>query len=838
MGAGAAEPVTRAIDSRWPWLALAAVLCAPGMMALYFEVVSGIDRAPAVGDAALLELGTRHALSLEQWLGPYSRHRWHHPGPLYFYLLSPAYLLGGQTASSLHAGVAVFNLALLLALVRAAGPLLLTPFMRLCGCVVLSLWLHHFNGLLTPTGWSVVWSPVAMLMPYGLLLVSSSRLSLGEAAYAIPSVLLHALLAQTHVAFVPLASAALLAGGVGYLLSRRRTPGPASSARAHLGLGAALLVVLWLPVIVDQVARTQNLAQVVAFFLDGSRSPQAVHASYAVLAAAAVAPLLTAFAVDSVSATPIAVPLITAQAFLLPWLTVRTWRRADWAGLALLALGLTQSIVAAVVLGDVDDPQLAYLTHWLGLLFCWNWLAIARGYTGPVAPLKLASASAARVAGVACLLVAIASGAQQVRAMPTHSPWLENGMLEARTAVSLFSPILAASRKSSDEPPLRIGDNDAWPVAAGLVLEAHRSGEAQTIDPDWAFMFGDDLPTSDGTAGALTLTLAEGEYGKLLAHSGPFHLYRRIADEDLYRRTPGDGRVRLEPWGASGLLDARKPEVIEGEGGGAPPAGEPRRAALIVDGEAPVPGSPWDHPGAVVLRDSDAWIALRLPPVPIAGLRILADHNDVYRVDGALGGGGFEQIAITSTTEAPGLQWREVSIPRDRIYSTLRLSGSAGDGLYSIAEVEALAGDGFVVHMGRDRVDSALGAGWGPAEGNEPWRGRWVTRTEATLTIPASPGVARTLVFTARPFTVDGQSQTLHISSGSRELTRLTMDPQLRSYAVGIPPLDCAQACTLRLHFGYAHPRLPSPPTGGPPGHSGAAWFEALFVVADEGATQ
>jgi hypothetical protein len=43
-------------------------------------------------------------------LGPYSRFGWHHPGPLYFYLLAPLYAAGGFRFVGINVSAAIINL--------------------------------------------------------------------------------------------------------------------------------------------------------------------------------------------------------------------------------------------------------------------------------------------------------------------------------------------------------------------------------------------------------------------------------------------------------------------------------------------------------------------------------------------------------------------------------------------------------------------------------------------------------------------------------------------------------------------------------------------------------
>ena len=79
------------------------------------------------GDQALLELGARRALHLDQLVGPYSRGGFHHPGPAVFYVLAPFVRLLEPAGPGLYLGAAVLNAACLVAAVaviwRRVGPL-------------------------------------------------------------------------------------------------------------------------------------------------------------------------------------------------------------------------------------------------------------------------------------------------------------------------------------------------------------------------------------------------------------------------------------------------------------------------------------------------------------------------------------------------------------------------------------------------------------------------------------------------------------------------------------------------------------------------------------------
>lgn len=830
-----APPVAERPRPQLTSVALALLFCLPGVAVAWLEVQHGADRAPAVGDAALTQLAAERALSLEQWLGPYSRHRWSHPGPLYYYLLAPAYALGGRTAHALHVFAAVLNVTLLLALMRTLSPWLRVRSVRGVSCVLLAVWLPHFHALLTPSGWSATWGPVILLTPYALLLAVSTRLALGRGAYALPAVALHALLAQTHVAFVPLATAALLFGATGYVLSHRGAAASGLRAHRHPLLAAAVLLCLWSPVLIEQVSGTHNLGQVIAFFMDAPGRGAAQVPAHLLLVQAMTRPLGNGVSTSGWGGAGL---LVAAQLLLGLGSVARAGARSAWASTAWVLNGLIQTGLGALALRRVDDPQLLYLTHWLGLLFVWNWLGIAIALNADRTGEQHATTGrrGRRALAAGCILVAALAALPQLRSMTARvaeHPWLEEGALEARTAVTELQPILSAPDPGPPQGSggaLRIADNDAWRVAAGLVLRAHLAGKPRAVEPDWAFMFGPAQPTSTATLDSFLLTLGPAAHGRLLARSGIYHLYRSTADRP---------RLPLAVWGASRVHT--EPTHVAARAGAAedtndsPPWDAWRSAAAqVVDGRAPAPGSPWNSDGVAFLAAPGAWISLRLPVAPVERIRLLADHNDTYLLQGSVGGGEFEQLGSVEPVEAGGLRWREVTLPTNRAFSLLRISAQGGDGHYSIAEVEAVARDGLVVELaGPDEGAGALGTGWGPPEGNAPWRGRWVRGTSASLTLPNTPASPRTLVFVARPFEVARTSdvappeQHLTVELGGQTIATLKMDLALRDYAVALPAMNCAGPCMLRFRFAHAHAAQPR----GGQAHDLAAWFELLYVV-------
>ena len=82
-------------------MVLAAAALLPWLYALGNELFLTKLHGGEGGDLAVLELGIFDAWDGERLIGPYSRFGWHHPGPLYFYLLLPIYALSRASACAL-----------------------------------------------------------------------------------------------------------------------------------------------------------------------------------------------------------------------------------------------------------------------------------------------------------------------------------------------------------------------------------------------------------------------------------------------------------------------------------------------------------------------------------------------------------------------------------------------------------------------------------------------------------------------------------------------------------------------------------------------------------------
>src|SRR5687768_9871751 len=101
-------------------LMLVAAAVAPFVPMAWQFAERGVPDYLFTGDGATLELRTLHASRGEQFVGPYSRFIWSHPGPLFFYMALPVYEAFGERGPALNLFMLLVNVAVAVAIVVTA----------------------------------------------------------------------------------------------------------------------------------------------------------------------------------------------------------------------------------------------------------------------------------------------------------------------------------------------------------------------------------------------------------------------------------------------------------------------------------------------------------------------------------------------------------------------------------------------------------------------------------------------------------------------------------------------------------------------------------------------
>lgn len=258
--------------ARWldalPYLPVVAIVGLTGFIARSSHLLTR-DLTPLQPDVVETYLRVDAATHFHAYTGAYSLYGWQHPGPAYFYLIAPFKVLLGGRIAGLAVGTAVLHLVALVATVivvhRAWGRVAATAT-----SLALCLWLvrygppHLFemwNPMITST-WTILFLAAAAATisglnrdrwkgPFVVCLVSGS------------------FLVQAHVG-----TALLVVAVTALVLVRSARTVRATRRRAVLGATVAVFgILLWAPVVVDQVSGGHNVTALTRYFVFGEELP-------------------------------------------------------------------------------------------------------------------------------------------------------------------------------------------------------------------------------------------------------------------------------------------------------------------------------------------------------------------------------------------------------------------------------------------------------------------------------------------------------------------------------------------------------------------------------------
>jgi hypothetical protein len=217
-------------------------------------------------DQGLLEIATRDSLHLRQAVGAHSRLGGFHPGPAYTYLLAPLYWLTGEAPRSLLLGTFLINAGALfaaVALVRAR----LGEVSARWAVAVAGLYLV----MLGPANTWWLWNPNVVGPALVLTILLAADCTHGRIGSLIWAAVLGSFLVQAHVVMVVPVAALLVVAAVGFALaararhrgkprdeSRSGTPPPRGARLALAFGGAMVLLLMWLPPVLEELLSGQG----------------------------------------------------------------------------------------------------------------------------------------------------------------------------------------------------------------------------------------------------------------------------------------------------------------------------------------------------------------------------------------------------------------------------------------------------------------------------------------------------------------------------------------------------------------------------------------------------
>ena len=256
-----------------------AVVLLPFLYLAVHLFIIGVPDLPTGGDGALLEMSTRDVFSRQILLGPYSRFLFFHPGPLYFILRYPVYMLMGQRSSSVLITTIMVVIGSIFGIWKTS-----VKFTTKSSGLVVTLLFGLFFLVMDKTLWLSEWNPYIIMFPILFFIVSSAAFAAGNSRYFFICVLTGSLVAQTHLGGIPLLAFVFLTAVVFLAcpwLIRKGNRESSNFKWRNVLLGLTLLLLLWAPPLYEQLSSEKgNLTKIQEFFEDND--PE-IHAAQGLL---------------------------------------------------------------------------------------------------------------------------------------------------------------------------------------------------------------------------------------------------------------------------------------------------------------------------------------------------------------------------------------------------------------------------------------------------------------------------------------------------------------------------------------------------------------------------
>ena len=475
----------------WVTPAVLAFCVALPMFVLLAKVVFGLPvAAKVVGDPAVIELYTLRATTGDQFLGPYSRFGFHHPGPLAFYCLAPFYLAFGMTYGALCVGALVLNLASLFGIAvvvwRVAGP---GRWPWSCAAIV------AYVVYLGPTVLVSAWNPDMAILPLAFSLVSFAAVMAGHTAYLPAAVLAASFAVQSHLTCAgPIACVAFLS--LVALIVRRgkrqaEPSSPTSRVVRHVMIAAILGVVVWMPPLIEQVRDDPGNFTLILRFLGEGHGQRSLGSSLLAVATQASAFLLGPFGPGSQSEpSPTLLPILgtiaAALIFLLLLGALRGWRGRDAFALASCGSSVCLLVVGLVVTRAITGRLHPYLVRWVSAVGLLSSIAIVAAFFPP----RWASLRRRGLQLGVCAALVVTTAALALR-QAVRFPTLSESIPSASPDRLSDATVSALAARGVYRPHVRILSQRSWEQGAGVVLQCVKAGRLPSVDPTWLFMFGE-----------------------------------------------------------------------------------------------------------------------------------------------------------------------------------------------------------------------------------------------------------------------------------------------------------------------------------------------------------
>lgn len=214
----------------------------------------------------MIEIYTLKATRGEQLTGPYSRLKWNHPGPSYFYLLAPLYLLMNNNSFGLLITAILINIAAIILILT-----ILEKYTDLRVFSISSIILAFYLCTITSQLISF-WSPRVTYLPFMGLVYLCALVALNK-KWALPFMFfIGSFIIQTNLMYVPTVAILIATALTVNLISNlKKKKNIFKDAKLWWVASLLILLVMWTPPLIEEINNSPgNMSKIGNFFLEES----------------------------------------------------------------------------------------------------------------------------------------------------------------------------------------------------------------------------------------------------------------------------------------------------------------------------------------------------------------------------------------------------------------------------------------------------------------------------------------------------------------------------------------------------------------------------------------
>lgn len=482
------------------------------LFVLFFSIANeGSRDFFLLGDDATLETRVVNAGRDVQYLGPYSRFGWNHPGSLYFYILLPFYQLFSMGTQSLYVGAAFINiisvLTLLLFLYKSEN-----NYFFFFTAFFFSLYIFGFLGLHV---FRNIWNPHVTILPFAVFIFASAYLSRGHLKTLPLSILFSSFVIQTHIAYAPAVVVIFLVSILLYILEKLKEQKKIKRLFSKdilkiMVISAGLFIILWiLPIIESLKNPPGNLLKLIYYF-SHSKVTHGITEAVAAVSNITNVPLIKfldfLFPNLGLSSTSLLTALFLLQVLLVTGAGIYHWRAAskNKYQFNLLIFGLSGLIVSVISVTKITGEIHSYLIQWMSIIGFINWCTIFFTFfcllTGFFKRMNIYSRAAVFsqeipmnykkiLVYVVVVITALIFFIQQQKPV-----YFASQIKRSETKYKHVGEISAAIRNYIDRNKISSfllkPHHSLWTTEAGVVNQLFKSSIPFSLEDNWLFWFG------------------------------------------------------------------------------------------------------------------------------------------------------------------------------------------------------------------------------------------------------------------------------------------------------------------------------------------------------------